>query len=111
MPSLGETDATRARAYRALFQIDLSGADIDPFRETTNKNWVLGNERFKRKIEELAGRRASPARRGPQPASSSANRAWCNAAFRRYGVSNLTPKITRNGLDDRVGIRPLRGRT
>ena len=63
------------RVCRALFRIALSGADIDLIRETTNKNWVLGNERFKRQIEELAGRRASPARRGPQPASSSANRA------------------------------------
>ena len=67
-----ETDATRARAYRALFRIDLSGADIDLIRETTNKNWVLGNERFKRQIEELTGRRVSPARRGSQPESSSA---------------------------------------
>jgi hypothetical protein len=44
-------------------------------RSTTTKNWVPGNERFKRLIVGLAGRRASPARRGPQPASSSANRA------------------------------------
>jgi len=71
--SLGETDETRAPAYRALFKTALSGADIDLIRETTNKNWVLGNERFKQQIEELAGRRASPARRGPQSASSSAN--------------------------------------
>jgi hypothetical protein len=48
---------------------------INEPRSTTNKNLALGNERFKRQIEELAGRRASPARRGPQPASSSANRA------------------------------------
>ena len=59
----------------------------------TNKNWVLGNEHFKRQIEELAGRHASPARRGSQPESSSANRARRNAAFRRYGVSSLTRKI------------------
>lgn len=62
-------------------------------RETTNKNRVLGNERFKWEIKELASRRASPAPRGAQPASASANRAWCNAAFRRYGVSSLTPKV------------------
>jgi hypothetical protein len=52
-----------------------SSIDIDLIRETANKNRVLGNERFKRQIEELAGRRASPARRGPQPATSSSNRA------------------------------------
>jgi hypothetical protein len=33
---------------------------------TTNKNCMLGNDRFNRQIEALAGRRASPARRGPQ---------------------------------------------
>jgi hypothetical protein len=84
-----------------------SGADIDLIRETTNKNWVLGNERFKRQIEELAGRRASPARRGPQPVSSSANRAKCNAAFKRHGVSSLTPKILNNKYRPRTQYSSL----
>lgn len=33
-----------------------SGAEIDLVRETTNKNWVIGNQHLKRQIEELAGR-------------------------------------------------------
>ena len=66
-----EAEVTRATAYRALFLNALSGADIELIRETTNKNWVLGSERFKRRIEELAGRRASPAQLGPRPANLS----------------------------------------
>jgi putative transposase len=42
----------------------LAKADIEAIRETTNKSWALGNERFRAKIEALAGRRATPLPRG-----------------------------------------------
>jgi len=66
--SLGDTDAKRAHAYRALFNVALTSVDIELVRETTNKNWALGNDRFRREIEGLVGRRTAPARRGPAAA-------------------------------------------
>ena len=63
---LGSTAAERQSAYRALFGCAISSAAVELIRETTNKNWALGNERFKRRIEELSGRRSAPAPRGPQ---------------------------------------------
>lgn len=54
----------RQMAYRQLFGSQLSGADIEAIREATNKNWALGSERFKRRIEKLCGRRATPVQKG-----------------------------------------------
>ena len=38
-------------AYRQLFRAQLPGVDIEAIREATKKNWALGNERFKQRIE------------------------------------------------------------
>jgi putative transposase len=57
---LGRTDEAREVAYRQLFRTQLRESDVDAIRESTNKAWVLGNERFKERIEALSGRRASP---------------------------------------------------
>lgn len=67
---LADTDEKRACAYRALFELPLPTAVVDRIRETTNKNWALGCARFRRHIEEVAGRRAAPARRGPSGSDS-----------------------------------------
>ena len=56
-------DARRS-AYRQLFRGQLGKADIDAIREATNKAWVLGNDRFRERIEALSGRRASQQMRG-----------------------------------------------
>ena len=61
---LGKTDSERQRAYRQLFRSKLPEADIEAIREATNKAWALGNDRFKARIEALAGRRAAPLPRG-----------------------------------------------
>ena len=61
---LGRSAGERQTAYRQLFRAHLSRADIDAIRETTNKGWVLGNERFSARIEALTGRRAAPLPRG-----------------------------------------------
>lgn len=55
---------TRRSAYRQLFRAQLAKADIEVIREATNKAWVLGNDRFRKKIEALTGRRASQKARG-----------------------------------------------
>ena len=61
---LGRTDSERQVAYRQLFRAQLSKADIEAIREATNKAWVLGNDRFRDKIETLSGRRSAPLPRG-----------------------------------------------
>lgn len=61
---LGRSAATRQSAYRQLFRGHLAKEDVDAIREATNKAWVLGNERFQKKIEVLTGRRAAQQSRG-----------------------------------------------
>lgn len=61
---LGRSAAARKSAYRQLFRASLGKNDISAIRESTNKGWVLGNDRFKEKIEQLSGRRASPKPKG-----------------------------------------------
>ena len=57
------TDA-RQSAYRQLFRAHIAKGDIDAIREATNKAWVLGNDRYREKIEALSGRRTTQQARG-----------------------------------------------
>ncbi len=61
---LGRHTDARQSAYRQLFRSQLAKADVDAIREATNKAWVLGNNRFRERIEALSGRRASQQARG-----------------------------------------------
>lgn len=61
---LGRSVEDRQSSYRQLFRAQLSKTDIEAIREATNKAWALGNDRFRAKIEALAGRRAAPLPRG-----------------------------------------------
>ena len=61
---LGSAGPERKRAYRQLFRGALSSHDLASIREATNKGWVLGNDRFREKVERLSGRRAAPKVRG-----------------------------------------------
>jgi putative transposase len=49
--SLGSDDKKRQRVYRELFRYELGSGLIDEIRQSTNGNYVLGNERFKKQIE------------------------------------------------------------
>jgi putative transposase len=62
--SLGKTDKERQIAYRALFESQIPDHTLKEIRDATNKAWVLGDNRFKKQIEKLTGRRASPLPRG-----------------------------------------------
>jgi len=64
---LGGTVDERARAYRELFVGHLDSEMLRKIRNATNKGMALGNDRFKREIELLSGRRVSPLKRGPKP--------------------------------------------
>ena len=57
-------EAGRQAAYRALFKQKLAQNELESIRESTNKAWVLGSDKFKQRVEELSGRRASPKPKG-----------------------------------------------
>lgn len=61
---LRESNASRQAAYRALFKAHISERQLEEIREATNKEWVLGSEYFKTKIEEKLKRQAVPLPRG-----------------------------------------------
>lgn len=61
---LGESNEARLAAYRELFKHHLSENSIAEIREATNKAWVLGNDRFKQRIQEQLSRRVEPKARG-----------------------------------------------
>ncbi len=61
---LGRNPQARQSAYRQLFRAALGKGELDAIREATNTGWVLGNDRFREKIEQLSGRRTAPKPRG-----------------------------------------------
>ncbi len=61
---LGDTDASRRKYYRSLFDAHLEPSLIDEIRSSTNGNYVLGNDRFKEEIESMIKRRVSPGKPG-----------------------------------------------
>ncbi len=62
--NLGSTEETRQAAYRALFKRHIAERTLEELREATNKAWVLGNDRFRRKIERKLERQVAPKPRG-----------------------------------------------
>ena len=63
----------RCRDYRQLFRSALGERVLEEIREATNKAWVLGNDRFKTRVELLTGRRAQSKSRG-RPKKATENR-------------------------------------
>jgi len=61
---LGRTDEERQAAYRQLFKHHIAEHCITEIREATNKAWVLGNDRFKQRIQKQLDRRIEPKRKG-----------------------------------------------
>lgn len=61
---LGKTPGERQSAYRQLFRARLAEKTVDEIRQATNKAWVLGNDRFKAKIERQLERRVGPSEKG-----------------------------------------------
>lgn len=61
---LGKTDEERQFAYRQLFRHPVSESSVAEIREATNKAWVLGNERFRQRIQQQLERRVEPSARG-----------------------------------------------
>jgi len=52
------------KIYRSLFKKRISDDELGMIRDSTNKGWALGDEKFARKIEKTGGRRAAQLPRG-----------------------------------------------
>ncbi len=61
---LGKTTEERQKSYRQLFRSRIAEKTLQEIRESTNKGWVLGGDRFKTKIEKLTSRQVKPKARG-----------------------------------------------
>ena len=61
---LGKTDEERQAAYRQLFKHHIPERSVNEIREATNKAWVLGNDRFKQRVQKQLQRRVEPEARG-----------------------------------------------
>jgi putative transposase len=61
---LGTSDEQRQAAYRQLFKHHITEGDMSDIREATNKAWVLGNDRFKQRIQKQLERHVAPKSRG-----------------------------------------------
>ena len=54
----------RQATYRALFSEHIDSRVLNEIRQATNTEWVLGNDRFRERIEALTGRQVQPKSRG-----------------------------------------------
>lgn len=62
--ALGEDEASRQKAYRALFRAQLDAAAVDDIRLALGQSQPLGNERFYARIEKMIGQRRQARPRG-----------------------------------------------
>jgi putative transposase len=65
--ALGANKASRMTAYRNLFRYELEQELITEIRNASKTGMVLGNERFRKEIEQLTGQRQHHLKRGPKP--------------------------------------------
>ena len=61
---LSRVDKDRQKFYRGLFDAHLEPGLVDEIRQSTNGNYVLGNDRFKEEIASMINRRVSPGKPG-----------------------------------------------
>ena len=69
---LGVCEVSRCEHYRGLFSAHLEPDILDEIRLSTNGNFVLGNDRFKKEIANMLNRRVSRGKAG-RPAKESAD--------------------------------------
>ena len=55
--SLGTSNIFRREAYREIFKGHMPESTLNKIRDSTNKGWALGSERFKQQIASTANRR------------------------------------------------------
>lgn len=64
---LGDWHEDRQRAYRELFRTELDAEELTEIRDTANRGWPLGSDRFKDEIERALRCAARPPKRGRPP--------------------------------------------
>ncbi|HEU4777982.1 MAG TPA: transposase [Telluria sp.] len=62
--ALGEDDAQRQSAYRALFAHELRSELVEQIRRATNGNYALGNALFTTQLNKTLGRAVTPSKGG-----------------------------------------------
>ncbi len=67
---LGKNQHERNEAYKHLFISELDQKTLEEIRESTNKNYLLGNQKFKEEMAEKLNRRVMPLARGGDRKSS-----------------------------------------
>jgi len=70
---LGHSDRERQAAYRELFRLSISDADMCLIRDATQYAWALGGAAFRTKVEALS-RRAERLPLGRPPSEPRDNR-------------------------------------
>jgi len=73
---LGGNHQSRQQSYRSLFKRRISKQILNEIRESTNNSWVLGSDKFKKKVEKLSSRQASPKQRGGDRRSKNFHRTY-----------------------------------
>ena len=61
---LGSVKNERCYFYRELFKQQITGKDIHQIRECSLRNYPLGNDLFKKKVEQTLNRRLGNMKRG-----------------------------------------------
>ena len=69
--ALGSSQVSRIRAYRKLFSEALDTELVADIRHALNTGLVLGNDRFRKEVEQLTGQRQYHLKRGPKPKTKS----------------------------------------
>jgi len=62
--NLDRTDVSRREAYRNLFKAHIEPELMNEIRQSTNGNFTLGSERFKKEVSAMLKRRVSPGKAG-----------------------------------------------
>ncbi len=67
---LGKSMAECQKSYKTLFEHHINLEHLGAIRESANKGWVLGSDRFRKHVEEELKKRVSPVKRGGYRRSS-----------------------------------------
>lgn len=62
--ALGSVPSERQEAYRKMFSAHIDEKTLEDIRQSTQKGWALGSERFRSEVEQLLDRRTRPLPRG-----------------------------------------------
>jgi len=65
--ALGPTSESRLLNYRKLVSEEPGRMPISEIRKAANTGLSLGNDNFRREVEQLTGQRQHPLKRGPKP--------------------------------------------